>query len=81
MMIDASFARTLALGAVDGLREYYEAIKENILEGRYKAGDSLTENRIAEELNVSRTPVREAIRQLEFEDEFDRVILMSPRLA
>ncbi len=46
----------------------YEAIKENILEGKYKAGDSLTENRIAEELNVSRTPVREAIRQLEFED-------------
>lgn len=46
----------------------YEAIKENILDGRYQPGDSLVESRIAEELHVSRTPVREAIRQLEFED-------------
>jgi DNA-binding GntR family transcriptional regulator len=46
----------------------YETIKEGILDGRYKAGDSLGENRIADELHVSRTPVREAIRQLEFED-------------
>lgn len=46
----------------------YEAIKENILDGKYQAGDSLGENKIAEELHVSRTPVREAIRQLEFED-------------
>lgn len=46
----------------------YEAIKESILEGKYQAGDSLGENKIAEELHVSRTPVREAIRQLEFED-------------
>ena len=46
----------------------YESIKENILIGKYKAGDSLGENRIADELHVSRTPVREAIRQLEFED-------------
>jgi DNA-binding GntR family transcriptional regulator len=46
----------------------YEAIKENILNGRYPAGESLVESKIAEELHVSRTPVREAIRQLEFED-------------
>lgn len=46
----------------------YEAIKEDILNGRYHAGDSLKEKNIAEELHVSRTPVREAIRQMEFED-------------
>lgn len=46
----------------------YEAIKENILNGRYPAGESLVESKIADELHVSRTPVREAIRQLEFED-------------
>lgn len=45
----------------------YNALRENILNGKYKAGENLIELRIADELNVSRTPVREAIRQLELE--------------
>jgi DNA-binding GntR family transcriptional regulator len=45
----------------------YNALREYILNGRYKAGENLIEMRIAEELNVSRTPVREAMRQLELE--------------
>lgn len=45
----------------------FNAIRESILEGRYKEGDFLRENSIANELHVSRTPVREAIRQLELE--------------
>lgn len=45
----------------------YNALREDILNGRYKVGENLIELRIAEELNVSRTPVREAIRQLELE--------------
>lgn len=45
----------------------FDSILEGILSGRYKAGDALVENRIAEELGVSRTPVREAVRQLERE--------------
>ncbi len=45
----------------------YNFLREAILDGRYKDGESLTEMKIAEELNVSRTPVREAIRQLELE--------------
>jgi DNA-binding GntR family transcriptional regulator len=45
----------------------YNSLRENILNGRYKVGENLIELRIAEELNVSRTPVREAIRQLELE--------------
>lgn len=45
----------------------YTYLREAILDGRYKDGESLTEMKIAEELNVSRTPVREAVRQLELE--------------
>lgn len=42
-------------------------IREAILSGAYKKGDVLRETVIAKNLNVSRTPVREAIRQLELE--------------
>lgn len=45
----------------------YSKIKNDILNGRYKYGKSLNESRVASELKVSRTPVREAIRQLELE--------------
>jgi len=45
----------------------FTRLENDILNGRYKAGDSFTESRVAAELGVSRTPVREAIRQLELE--------------
>lgn len=45
----------------------YSRIRENILDGKYRVGENLIEMRLAEELEVSRTPVREAIRQLELE--------------
>ena len=45
----------------------FNTIRESILEGKYKPGDVLRETVIAGELHVSRTPVREAIRQLELE--------------
>lgn len=43
----------------------YEKIYQRIVEGSYLPGQRLIEQRIAEELNVSRTPVREAFRRLE----------------
>lgn len=46
----------------------YEHLRDGILEGRYRSGDCLVELKIAEELSVSRTPVREALKQLELED-------------
>ncbi len=50
------------------LRErVFQKIRQSILDGKYKPGDTLRESAIANELNVSRTPVREAIRQLELE--------------
>jgi len=45
----------------------YDHIHEGILEGRYKDGDFLVETKLAEELEVSRTPIREALKQLELE--------------
>ncbi|WP_330377346.1 GntR family transcriptional regulator [Cellulosilyticum ruminicola] len=50
------------------LRErVFQTIRQSILNGKYKSGDTLRESAIANELNVSRTPVREAIRQLQLE--------------
>ena len=45
----------------------YRTIRADILEGRYHSGDELKEKNIGDELGVSRTPVREALRQLELE--------------
>lgn len=45
----------------------FNTIRENILSGRYLVGEELKETAIGEELGVSRTPVREALRQLELE--------------
>jgi DNA-binding GntR family transcriptional regulator len=43
----------------------YEQIYRRIIEGVYRPGERLIEQRIAEELAVSRTPVREALVRLE----------------
>lgn len=42
----------------------YQAIKDQIIEGRYPPGMRITEQNIAAEFNSSRTPVREALRVL-----------------
>ncbi|MBN7819754.1 GntR family transcriptional regulator [Bowmanella yangjiangensis] len=44
-----------------------EAVREKILNCEIKAGESLRQAALAEELNVSRIPVREALLQLEAE--------------
>lgn len=45
----------------------FHTIRENILSGKYATNEELKEKSIGEELGVSRTPVREALRQLELE--------------
>lgn len=45
----------------------FNQIREAILSGKYKSGEELRESTIGHELGVSRTPVREALRQLELE--------------
>lgn len=55
----------------------FESLEGGILDGAYKPGEYLSENRISEELGVSRTPVREALRRLEQ----DGLIEQTPRGA
>lgn len=45
----------------------FNHLENAILDGKYKDNESLNELKISQELNVSRTPVREAIMQLELE--------------
>lgn len=45
----------------------FHKLREDILNGRFKEHEELKEVAIGEELGVSRTPVREAFRQLELE--------------
>lgn len=45
----------------------FEKVREDILNGRYATGDKIVEAKLAEELGVSRTPVREALKQLELD--------------
>lgn len=45
----------------------FNRIREDILSGKYQQDEELKENTIGLELGVSRTPVREALRQLELE--------------
>ncbi len=51
----------------------FNAIKDGILSGRFKPGERLLENQLAEELGVSRTPIREALRMLEIENLVDLI--------
>lgn len=45
----------------------FDKLRENIITGRLKPGDRLMEIKLANEMGVSRTPVREAIKKLENE--------------
>lgn len=45
----------------------FDKLENDILSGKYAYGEVLTEARLSEELGVSRTPIREAIRRLEQE--------------
>ncbi len=44
--------------------QIFEKLEKDILIGKYSYGEVLTETKLSEELGVSRTPVREALRRL-----------------
>ena len=48
--------------------QIFDQLERDILSGKYARGELLTELRLSEELGVSRTPIREAIRRLEQEN-------------
>ena len=45
-------------------KEVTDVLRDRIINGDYAMGEKLIENKIAEELKVSRTPVRDAFKQL-----------------
>lgn len=45
----------------------FKQLQNDIINGEYQPGDYLTETKLSEELGVSRTPIREALKQLELE--------------
>ena len=51
----------------------FNNIKDGILTGRLRPGERLLENQLADELGVSRTPIREALRMLELENLVDLI--------
>ena len=54
--------------------QVYEALLNDILHGKYKKGEYITEGSLSKELGVSRTPIREALLRLSQE----RLIKDSP---
>ena len=48
-------------------QQVHENIKQAILSGKLEAGERLIVKKLAEDLKISRTPLREALRQLESE--------------
>lgn len=53
--------------SVSLVNQVYEKLEVSILNGTYQKGEILSEQRLASELGVSRTPIREAISRLMFE--------------
>lgn len=65
--------------------QFYHSIKEMIFQGKFKPGERIIENQLAKEFNVSKSPIREAIRMLEHEglivtDEKSKMIVYQPTL-
>jgi DNA-binding GntR family transcriptional regulator len=66
----------IAIQRSKSLREQvYQALRKIILKGDLASGDKIVETKLAKQLNVSRTPIREAIGQLQRE----KLIVASPQ--
>ena len=53
--------------AVPLAEQVFQTLEEDILQGRLKPGEVITELRLSKALGVSRTPIREALQHLEQE--------------
>lgn len=56
-------------------KDIYSVIKKRILSGAYESGEIIKEKSLAEELDVSRTPIRENLARLEWE----KLVTIIPR--
>jgi len=60
-------SRKSSSNTVSAREKTYEFLKKKVLSGQFRPGERLTEEHLATELGVSRTPVREALHKLELE--------------
>lgn len=67
-MADTKFTNSSSL-----TNEIVEILRERILMGEYVIGEKIIENQIANEFSVSRTPIRDAFKQLETEGLIDYI--------
>jgi DNA-binding GntR family transcriptional regulator len=63
-----SALKSTSTGPRSAARRAYAFVKERLLDGRYAGGKLLSENELARQLGISRTPVRQAFLQLEAEE-------------
>lgn len=61
-MISDQYSNNISLA-----EEIENILRQRILKGQYGIGERIKENQVADELKVSRTPIREAFKQLEKE--------------
>jgi DNA-binding GntR family transcriptional regulator len=67
-MVNRSRKQRQAIPEGSSRSEYvHDRVRDGILQGRYQPGERLRESDLAEWLDVSRTPVREAFHRLEME--------------
>ncbi|MDF2961456.1 MAG: GntR family transcriptional regulator [Paenibacillus sp.] len=65
--------------------QLYHTIKKMIIDGKFKPGERIVESKLARDFNVSRSPIREAIRALEKDglievDDKSRIIVYTPTI-
>ncbi len=59
--------QTIAITALSLPQNLFNKLRDDILQGKIARGEKLTEQRICQDYNVSRTPVREAFQKLELD--------------
>jgi DNA-binding GntR family transcriptional regulator len=67
MMTEQSSHPTTKNNTIPAREKVYQYVKSNVLSGSLNPGERLTEEHLAGQLGVSRTPVREALHKLELE--------------
>lgn len=70
-MLKSDFSEDM--GKYSLTEKIYQALRSDILSGAFKDNEELKENTLAKSYGVSRTPVREAIRQLALEGLVDTI--------
>lgn len=59
--------RNINMDKKKAVQQSYELVRDKILNGQLLSGEKITEEKLATDLGFSRTPIRDAIKRLEYE--------------